>query len=89
MLIEGTITKVNSDTFTVKCEGITCDCKSRGKFRNIKLKPVVGDKVMFDTSKKVIEEVLLRRNYLDRPPVANIDTALIVTSLVRPEINLT
>ena len=89
MLTEGIITKVNSDTFTVKCEGIYYDTKSRGKFRNIKLKPVVGDKVVVDTSKLVIEEVKPRINFLDRPPVANIDIALIVTSLVKPDINLT
>ena len=89
MLSKGKIIKVNSDTFTVECESITYDCKSRGKFRNIKLKPVVGDIVDFDKDKKVIENVCERRNYLDRPPVANIDIALIVTSLVKPNINLT
>ena len=89
MLNKGRIIKVNSDTFTVKCESITIDAKSRGKFRNIKLKPVVGDKVLIDTEKKVIEEVMERRNFLDRPPVANIDIALIVTSVKKPDINLT
>ena len=89
MLSNGIIIKVNSDTFTVKCEGIYYDTKVRGKFRNIKFKPVVGDKVVVDTKKLVIEEVNPRKNYLDRPPVANIDIALIVTSLVKPDINLT
>lgn len=89
MLNKGRIIKVNSDTFTVKCESITIDAKSRGKFRNIKLKPVVGDKVLIDTEKKVIEKVMERRNFLDRPPVANIDIALIVTSVKKPDINLT
>lgn len=88
MLSDGIIIKVNSDTFTVKCEGIYYDTKVRGKFRNIKFKPVVGDKVLVDTKKLVIEEVNQRKNYLDRPPVANIDIALIVTSLVKPDINL-
>jgi len=86
---KGLIIKVNSDTFTVLCEGITYDLKARGKFRNIKLKPVVGDNVIIDNSKKVIEKILDRKNYLDRPPVANIDTALIITSIVSPDINLT
>ncbi len=89
MLSIGRIIEVNSDTFTVKCEGITIPSKSRGKFRNIKLKPVVGDIVDVDIDKKVIENVHDRINFLDRPPVANIDIALIVTSLKKPDINLT
>lgn len=88
MLRNGIITKVNSDTFTVKhCEGII-DCKVRGKNRYIKVKPVVGDKVLVDIEKCVIESVEERDNYLLRPPVANIDIALIVTSLVKPNISL-
>lgn len=89
MLSKGRIIEINSDTFTVNSEGITINCKSRGKFRNIKLKPVVGDIVDIDKDKQVIESVHDRRNYLDRPPVANIDIALIVTSLVKPDLNLT
>ena len=90
MLDEGIITKVNSDTFTVKLtNNLIIDCKSRGKFRNNNIKPVVGDYVLIDKEKKVIEEVKKRKNYLLRPPVANIDLALIVTSLKEPNINLT
>jgi len=89
MLNNGLIIKVNSDTFTVKCDNEYIDCKSRGKFRNEKIKPLVGDKVLVDKEKKVIEEVLERQNYLLRPPVANIDTALIVTSLKKPNLSLT
>lgn len=88
MLDNGLITKVNSDTFTVNCNNVFIDCKSRGKFRNEKIKPVVGDKVLVDKEKLVIEKVLDRKNYLLRPPVANIDVALIVTSLVKPNLNL-
>ncbi len=89
MLSNGIITKVNSDTFTVKVDNSYLDCKVRGKFRNIKLKPVVGDKVLVDKTNKTIEKVLDRDNYLLRPPVANIDIAIIVTSLVEPNINIT
>lgn len=89
MLSNGLITKVNSDTFTVKVDNTFVDCKARGKNRFEKIKPVVGDKVLIDIDNKVIEKVLERENYLLRPPVANIDVALIVTSLVKPDINLT
>ncbi len=85
----GRIIEVNSDTFTVKCNGITILSKSRGRFRNIKLKPVVGDIVDVDIDKEVIESVHDRKNYLNRPPVANVDIALIITSIKKPDINLT
>ena len=89
MLTNGLIIKVNSDTFTVKCEDAILDCKSRGKNRFEKIKPLVGDQVLIDKEKCVIEKVLDRKNYLLRPPVANIDVALIVTSLVKPNLSLT
>ena len=88
MLTEGIIVKVNSDTFTVRGNDYSIDCKSRGKFRNEKIKPVVGDKVLIDKDKRVVEKLLDRKNYLLRPPVANIDVALIVTSVVEPDLSL-
>lgn len=89
MLKEGLIIKINSDTFTVKINHDYINCKARGKNRFEKIKPLVGDRVIIDIEKKVIESVLERRNYLSRPPVANIDIALIVTSLVKPNLSLT
>ena len=89
MLETGLITKVNSDTFTVKYQDNYYDCKARGKFRNNHFKPLVGDIVKFNKDKKVIEEVTTRKNVLERPPVANIDIALVVTSLKKPDLNLT
>lgn len=89
MLSDGLIIKVNSDTFTVKCDDNYYDCKARGKNRYEKIKPLVGDKVVIDKEKCVIEKVLERRNYLLRPPVANLDIALIVTSLKKPDLSLT
>ena len=89
MLVNGKIIKINSDTFTVKIDEEIIETKSRGKFRNLKIKPLVGDNVLINKNDKVIEEVLPRDNYLLRPPVANIDIALIVTSIKEPNINLT
>ena len=88
MLSNGLIIKVNSDTFTVKVDNKFIDTKARGKNRFEKIKPIVGDRVIVDTEKCVIESVLERRNSLSRPPVANIDIALIVTSLKKPELSL-
>ena len=89
MLANGKIIKINSDTFTVKLDSKIIETKSRGKFRNLKIKPLVGDNVLINEEDKVIEEILPRDNYLLRPPVANIDIALIITSIKEPNINLT
>ncbi len=89
MLVLGKIIKINSDTFTVKTAKEIINAKSRGKFRNLNIKPLVGDNVLIDTEKSIIESINPRKNYLMRPPVANIDLALIVTSIKEPDINLT
>lgn len=89
MLANGKIIKINSDNFIVKVNDVVFETKSRGKFRNLKIKPLVGDNVLINKEDKVIEEVLPRDNYLLRPPVANIDIALIITSIKEPNINLT
>ena len=45
----------------------------------------VGDKVIVDLNKKVIEKILPRINEIIRPPVANITKGIIVTSLKNPD----
>ncbi len=90
MLEEGLIIKVNSDTFTVNLiNNDIIDCKARGKNRYDKVKALVGDRVLVDTNTKRIDKILTRKNTLERPPVSNIDAALIVTSIVKPDINYT
>jgi len=88
-MLNGLVKKVNTDTFTVKTHEGEFDCKVRGKIRNQKINIVVGDKVLIDKFNCTIEEVLERDNLLLRPPVSNIDVALVVTSIVEPFINLT
>lgn len=88
MLSDGIITKINSDTYTVRVDNSFYECKARGKFRNDKVKPFVGDNVKVDLDTLVISDVLERKNFLLRPPVANIDIALIVTSVVKPNLSL-
>lgn len=60
------------------------DTRTRGKIRNNKIIPVVGDNVEVDVKNKTIERVLERKNYLDRPLIANIDKLLIVMSTSIP-----
>ncbi len=59
------------------------ELKARGKFRHTNESPVVGDRVIFD--EKFITEILERKNILNRPPLANIDQAIIINSCVEPD----
>lgn len=68
------------------------ECKARGKFRNEKITPLVGDYVLFKfdkaTNQGVIEDILDRNVELIRPPIANVDQAIIVFALKNPNPNL-
>ena len=82
----GRIIKIVSNDYTVKCgDGNTYICKARGVFRNKKITPLVGDFVKITKEKHLIEEIMERKNELIRPPVSNIDIALVVTSAKEPD----
>ena len=85
---EGIIVKIISNLYTVLCEDETIECRASGKIRNDKIIPVVGDFVVFDYKEKYIKKILDRKNYLHRPPVSNVDVALIVTSVKSPNLSL-
>lgn len=68
-------------------------CKAKGIFRNKKIKPLVGDNVVFTVLDETdqegnIEEILPRKNMLIRPSVANIDQAMIMFAITHPNPNL-
>lgn len=77
----GKIIKLISNDYTVLENDNAYVCKSRGNFRYQNIKPLVGDNVLFDKNEKIIKEVLTRRNELVRPPISNVDQALIVTNV--------
>ena len=83
--MKGQIIKIVSNDYTVDSPNGLFTCKARGKFRNDKITPKVGDYVIFNQQELVIEEILPRKNELDRPLVSNIDEAFIVTSLKKPD----
>lgn len=83
--MEGIIIKILSDKCFVKINKEVIVCTIRGKFRNMQLLPFVGDKVVIDEKKRVIMEILPRKNEIRRPPVSNITQAVIVTSFVNPD----
>ena len=86
--MQGQIIKITSDLHVVSYNNEVINCKCRGRFRKEKILPLVGDYVIFDKEKKVIEEVLPRKNYFKRPTVSNIDQAFLITSLKVPDFSL-
>ena len=63
-------------------------CKARGKFRRDGLSPLVGDFVEIidlGNGEGRVEEILPRRNFFDRPSVANIDQLVIICSHAIPK----
>lgn len=60
------------------------DTRTRGRLRNSNINPVVGDNVFVNIETKTIEKVYERKNYLERPLIANIDKLLIVMSTSIP-----
>lgn len=66
------------------------ECKARGIFRNQRIKPLVGDNVsvdILDEQEKEgnITEIIPRKNALLRPAVANIDQALVIFAITKPD----
>ena len=82
--MQGRITRIISNLYTVNVEGKEYNCRARGKFRNDKLIPLVGDYVEISDENYILD-ILPRTNRLNRPMIANVDCALIVTSLKRPD----
>lgn len=83
--MQGIITKQISNDYTVVTKEKIKVCKARGKFRKLNITPLVGDKVIIDEENDYILEVLPRKNSLVRPAIANIDQAIIITSLKKPD----
>lgn len=85
--MRGRIYKAISGFYYVNCEGTMIRCKARGKFRRDGISPLVGDYVgIIDlgNGEGRVEEILPRRNYFERPSVANIDQLVIVCSRAIP-----
>lgn len=90
----GKILKAISGFYYVYIEGKgTYECRAKGVFRQLGVKPLVGDYAriqIIDEVKKTgnVEEIIPRRNSLIRPAVANIDMALVVFAAAYPDPNL-
>ncbi len=68
------------------------ECKAKGIFRRSGIKPIVGDNVeieIIDEENRQgnLTDILPRKNCLYRPPVANVDQAVILFAIVKPDPN--
>ncbi len=90
MMTNGVILKGIGGFYYVKTDDGVFECKAKGKFRKEKISPLAGDKVgitVRDDEENTIDEIFERKNFLIRPPVANIDKLFIVVSATKPKPN--
>lgn len=92
MNINGIIIKgIGGFYYVEAADGIVYECKARGVFRKEKITPLAGDRVEItveSNNKNSIDKILERRNFFKRPPIANVDTLVIVSSVCDPRPNL-
>jgi ribosome biogenesis GTPase len=85
---EGKIVKALSGFYYVLHEDEIIQCRGRGVFRKNKVTPLVGDEVVYqaeNAQEGYIMEVKERKNELIRPPIANVDQAILVFSAAQPD----
>lgn len=87
--LNGIITKSIAGFCYVEVGNKVYECKPRGAFRKNGLVPSAGDKVEISLlgEKGTVESILPRKNYLVRPPLANLDKLFIVSSHSIPSVN--
>ena len=87
---KGRIVGVSAGLYSVEQNNKTVYARSRGVFRQKGIKPVVGDYVELnyeENTQPVIWGIQERKNFIIRPPLANIDLAVLVVSSCEPKPN--
>ncbi|MCT4606400.1 MAG: ribosome small subunit-dependent GTPase A [Marinisporobacter sp.] len=91
-MISGIITKGIGGFYYVKTQDEIYECRARGKFRKEKVTPLVGDRVKISINQAskqgMVEEIIYRDMEFIRPPVANVNQAIIVFAVKRPDPHL-
>ena len=91
-MTDGRLIKGIGGFYYVETADAVYECKARGIFRKQKITPLVGDLVSITVNsngENTIDTIYPRKNFLVRPPLANIDILFIVASVVDPAINTT
>ena len=87
---EGLVVRTHSNICYVLAEGRPVECVLRGRLKREDRRAMVGDRVLFADQMGgggVIEDILPRTTVLVRPPVANVDQAIVVFTIKRPDLN--
>lgn len=89
-MIDGVIVKGIGGFYYVSTKKGIVECRARGKFRKQGIKPMVGDRVKVtlvseNVMEGAVEEIEERKNFLIRPPVANIECIVIVVAATKPQ----
>ena len=79
----GQLISIISGQYEIKSNNKIYIVKVAGKLKFKNEKPLVGDIVEFEPN-KFLTKIFKRKNFLNRPNVANIDQAIIITSLFKP-----
>ncbi len=89
--LNGIIIKITGGFYYVEADSHVYECKARGVFRKKGCTPLVGDYVTIEVPQGdgycSISSVSERKNSLVRPALANLDTLVIVSSVVEPTVN--
>ena len=91
--MQGIITRgVGGFYYALDAQGQIHQLRAQAKLRRAHLKPMVGDQVEFEPGTEEedgwLKAILPRKSQLARPPVANIDTVLVVIAAAAPEPDL-
>lgn len=88
--VEGRIIRALGGFYYIDTPQGLVECRARGVFRKEGVTPYVGDLARAELTgegKGYLTELLPRKNFLIRPPVANIDLLVLVVSTVSPAPN--
>lgn len=91
-LTEGMLLKAVGGLYYAETPLGILECKARGIFRKQNISPCAGDRVILsdiDGNTAVVDKILPRKNSIIRPPLANLDYIIFVTSTCEPAPNLT
>ena len=85
----GIITKGIGGFYYVKTADSVLECKAKGIFRKHGITPLAGDhvEVIGEEGGYAISKILERKNFFQRPPIANVDEFFYVVSSVEPRPN--
>ena len=91
MVKSGLVVRSYSGYYYVDCDGAMITCKVKGHMKQKRFSLCTGDRVQLEpvpdkaADEGMITSVLPRKNYLERPTVANLDLLVITLALAQPD----